>query len=182
VLLPLLDLDATAAAIRETGISDRLQTVNLLRTALHHPPIGRVIGDIIDALVLSGVLDARLREIAILRVGWRIGAAYEWGNHYPLARRVGLTNDDIMAVREADPVTLAAPERCVVRVVDEVLDQVRVTPATLAEVRGLLNDDRALLELVMIPACYRAIGTLLLSFGVPLENGVEPWPPDGRAP
>jgi len=182
VLLPLLDLDATAAAIRETGISERLQTVNLLRTALHHPPVGKVIGDTIDALVLSGVLDARLREIAILRVGWRIGAAYEWGNHYPLARRVGLTDDEITAVREADPVTLPARERIVVRVVDEVLDQVRVTPATLAEVRDMLGDDRALLELVMIPACYRAIGTLLLSFGVPLEDGVEPWPPDGRAP
>jgi hypothetical protein len=52
----------------------------------------------------------------------------------------------------------------------------------LAEVRDLLGDDRALLELVMIPACYRAIGTLLLTFGVPLEDGVEPWPPDGRAP
>jgi len=124
VLLPLLDLDATAAAIRETGISERLQTVNLLRTALHHPPVGRIIGDTIDALVLSGVLDARLREIAILRVGWRIGAAYEWGNHYPLARRIGLTDDEITAVREADPVTLPARERCVVRVVDEVLDQV----------------------------------------------------------
>jgi alkylhydroperoxidase family enzyme len=182
VLLPLLDPDATAAAIRETGISERLQTVNLLRTALHHPPVGKIIGDSIDALVLSGVLEARLREIAILRVGWRIGAAYEWGNHYPLARRVGLTDDEITAVREPDPVTLSARERCVVRVVDEVLDQVRVTPATLAEIRDLLGDDRALLELVMIPACYRAIGTLLLTFGVPLEDGVEPWPPDGLAP
>ena len=62
----------------------RLQTVNLLRTALHHPPVGRIIGDTIDALVLSGVLDARLREIAILRVGWRIGAAYDAATTTPL--------------------------------------------------------------------------------------------------
>ena len=69
-----------------------------------------------------------------------------------------------------------------VRVVDEVLDGVAVTAETLAQARALLGDDRALLELVMLPACYRAIGTLLLTFDVPLEVGVAPWPPNGDPP
>ena len=180
--LPLLDVDTTLAALREAGLSEQLQRVNLIRTAMHHPPIGRIIGDAIDAFVLSGVLDARLREIAILRVGWRIGAAYEWGNHYPIARRVGLSDAEIAAVQAEDPVGLSETQRCMVRVVDEVLDGVAVTPATLAEAGALLGDDRALLELVMLPACYRAIGTLLLTFDVPLEDGVAPWPPSGRPP
>ena len=177
-----LGTEETAAASIEAGLPERLQRVNLLRVALHHPPVARVIGDVIEALVLSGVLDPRLRELAILRVGWRIGAAYEWGNHYPIARRAGLTDEEITAVREADAGRLPAAERCVVRLVDEVLDSVAATPATLAEARDLLGDDRALLELVMIPACYRAIGTLLLTFDVPLEEGVAPWPPDGARP
>jgi len=181
VILPLLDVEATAAALSALGMPEQLQRVNLLRTAMHHPPVGRIIGDAIDAFVLSGVLDVRLRELAILRAGWRIGAAYEWGNHYSIARRVGLSDAEITAV-QGDGHLLSTAERCVVRVVDEVLDQVSVTPATLTEARELLGDDRALLELVMIPATYRAIGTLLLSFDVPLEDGVEPWPPDGRRP
>ena len=28
----------------------------------------------------------------------------------------------------------------------------------------------------MIPGCYRAIGTVLLSFEIPLEDGVAPCP------
>jgi len=184
-VLPLLDDGSTAAALRETGLPERLQGVNLLRTALHQPRVGKVIGDAIDALVLNGVLDARIRETAILRVGWRIGAAYEWGNHYPLARRVGLTDDEITAVRSehaAERAELSPAQRCAVRVVDEVLDHVSATPTTLAEAHRLIGDGGALLELVMIPACYRAIGTLLLTFDVPLEDGVAPWPPDGQAP
>ncbi len=181
-MLPLLDPDATAAAAGPVGIPERLQGVNLLRAALHHPPVARVIADAIDALVLSGALDPRLREIAILRVGWRIGASYEWGNHYVLARRVGLTDEEIRAVRADDVGSLPPPERCAARVVDDVLDGVSVSAATLAEARELLRDDRALIELVMIPACYRAIGTFLLTFGVPLEEGLEPWPPDGEPP
>ncbi len=182
MILPLLDPAATADAARVAGIPERLEGVNLLRTALHHPPVARVIADAIDALVLSGTLSPRLRELAILRVGWRIGAAYEWGNHYPLARRVGLTDDEIRAARGDVPAGLGAAERCAVRVVDEVLDGVSASPETLAEARALLGDDRAVIELVMIPACYRAIGTFLLTFDVPLEEGIGTWPPDGSSP
>ena len=182
MILPLLDADATAAAIRGTGLSDQLPPVNLMRTVMHHPPVGRIIGDAIEALVFSSVLAARLREIAILRVGWRIGAAYEWGHHYTIAKRIGLSDEEVTAVQTADGELLSETERCVVRVVDEVLDGVAVTPGTMREAQALLGDDRALLELVMIPGCYRAIGTVLLSFGVPLEDGVEPWPPHGHSP
>ena len=182
MILPLLDVDATLDALREAGLPEQLQRVNLMRTAMHHPPIGRILGDVIDAFVLSGELDAALREIAILRVGWRIGAAYEWGNHYPIARRVGLSDAEVTAVQADDPVDLSDAQRVVVRVVDEVLDGVSVSHATLQRAREVLGDDRALLELVMVPACYRAIGTLLLTFDVPLEDGVAPWPPDGRPP
>ena len=56
-----------------------------------------------------------------------------------------------------------------------------VSAATLASARSLLGDDRAVLELLMIPGLYRTIGTVLLSVGVPLEEHVEPWAPDGVA-
>ena len=152
-MLPLLDPDETLAALRAAGMPERLQGVNLLRTALHHPPVAKIIGDAIEALVLSGVLDARLRELAIMRVGWRIGAPYEWANHYAIARRAGLTDDEIVAVRERTPAALSPLEQCVIRLVDDVLDGVAVSAPTLAEARHLLGDDRAVIELVMIPAC-----------------------------
>lgn len=182
-IYPLLDLDAATAATREAGISEVLARVNLFRTTLHHPPIGRIVGDVVDALVMNSVLDARLREIAILRTGWRLGSVYEWSNHYGIGRRAGLTDDEIVAIRDgASSKVLTDADRCVIRLVDEVFDGVVVTPATLHEARSMLADDRALMELVMIPGCYRTIGTVLLTFGVPLEDHVTPWAPDGRAP
>ncbi len=35
---------------------------------------------------------------------------------------------------------------------------------------------------MVIPGCYRAIGSILATFSVPLEAHVEPWAPDGHAP
>jgi alkylhydroperoxidase family enzyme len=182
-IYPLLDLDAATAATREAGIGEVLARVNLFRTTLHHPPIGRIVGDVVDALVMNSVLDARLREIAILRTGWRLGSVYEWSNHYGIACRAGLTDDEILAIRDgaATPV-LTDADRCVIRLVDEVFDGVVVTPETLRQARTILGDDRALMELVMIPGCYRTIGTVLLTFDIPLEDHVTPWAPDGKSP
>lgn len=180
-IYPLLDVDAARAAARDTGIAEVLGSVNLFRTTLHHPPVARIVGDAVQALVMDSVLEARLREIAILRVAWRIGSIYEWSNHYGIARRAGLTDEEIVALRAGAPTGLGAAETAAVRVVDEVLDGVSISPATLAAARAAIGDDRALMELVVIPGCYRAIGTILLSFNVPLEDHVTPWPPDAVA-
>lgn len=182
-IFPLLELDEANRAAAVAGIKEVLARVNLFRTTLHHPPIGRIVGDVVDALVLTSVLDARLREIAILRTGWRIGSVYEWSNHYGIAKRAGMTDAEIVAVRDgaASP-ALTEADRAVIAVVDEAFDNVRVSDATLAAARAHVGDDRALLELVMIPGCYRTIGSVLLSFGVPLEDGVPVWPPDGVSP
>jgi alkylhydroperoxidase family enzyme len=136
----------------------------------------------VDVAVLSGKLDARLREIAILRVGWRIGSVYEWSNHVPIARRAGLTDDEVRAVRHADGSVLSASDLAAIAVVDDVLDHVSVSAATLARAREAVGDGDELLELVAIPGFYRAIGALLLTFGIPLEPHVEPWAPDGVGP
>src|SRR4029079_19080813 len=133
-IFPLLDIEAATAATHIAGIGEVLARVNLFRTTLHHPPVGRIVGDVVDALLMNSVLDARLREIAILRTGWRLGSVYEWSNHYGIGRRAGLTDDEIVAIREPTPsAALTAADRCVIQLVDEVFDHVVVSPSTLHE-------------------------------------------------
>lgn len=181
-VLPLLSAEHAVTAALAAGIPEMLAGPNVLRFGLRHPKVARVLADMIDVAVLNGTLDARLREVAILRVGWRIGSVYEWSNHVPIGRRSGLTDAELVAIRNADAAVLGAGDMLVINVVDEVLDHVGVTRSTLDAVRSHLDDDAALMELVTIAGCYRAIGSLLLSFAVPLEDHVEPWPPDGVAP
>jgi len=180
--LPLLSPDEARAAGLAAGIPERVTQANIMRFGLRHPKIADVLAAMIDVAVLDGALDARLREIAILRVGWRIGSVYEWSNHVGVARAAGLSDTEIVAVRTVDSAVLSDADLLAVRVVDEVLDTTRVSESTLAEARTLLGDGDELLELVMIPGFYRAIGSMLLTFSVPLENHLDPWAPDGRAP
>ena len=180
--IPLLSEDDAVAAATDAGIPTVLAAPNLMRFALRHPKIARVLADMIDVAVLDGTLDARLREIAILRVGWRIGSVYEWSNHVPIGRRAGLRDPELLAVRSADAGVLDHADLTAIAVVDEVLDTGRVSPATLDAARQLLGDGDELLELVAIPGFYRSIGALLHSFAIPLEEHLEPWAPDGIGP
>jgi alkylhydroperoxidase family enzyme len=181
-VLPLLSGDDAVAAARGAGIPDVLAGPNVMRFALRNPKVARVLADMIDLAVLNGTLDARLREVAILRVAWRIGSVYEWSNHAPIGKRTGLTDEELAAIRTADAAMLGVGDMLAIAVVDEVLDNVVVSRPTLDAARSHLADDDALMELVTIAGSYRAIGSLLLSFAVPLEDHVEAWAPDGVAP
>jgi alkylhydroperoxidase family enzyme len=180
--IPLLSADDSLAAAERAGIPAVLAGPNLLRFGLRHPKLARVLADMIDVAVLNGALDARLREVAILRVGWRIGSVYEWSNHVPIARRAGMTDDELLAVRTADASVLRPGDLVAIAVADDVLDSLAVSSITFDSARQLLGDGDELLELVAIPGFYRAIGSLLLTFDIPLESHVEPWAPDGRGP
>lgn len=178
--LPLLEAEPARLAAANIGLSETLARVNLFRGLLHHEGVARIVGDVVGTLVLDSILDARPREVAILRVGWRIGSVYEWSNHVRIARQAGLSDEEIVAIRgDGDDHLLTDTDRCAIAVVDEALTDVVVSASTIDRARSLLGDDRAVLELLMIPGCYRAIGTVLLSVGIPLEGDREAWPPDG---
>ena len=49
---------------------------------------------------LDSVLDARLRELAIMRTAWLRRSVYEWTSHYAICVRLGMSDDEIVAVRD----------------------------------------------------------------------------------
>ena len=56
----------------------------------------------LDTFLFKGHVDPRLRELTILRVMWRCNQSFEWANHYRMARNVGLSREDIVAIRTSD--------------------------------------------------------------------------------
>ena len=56
----------------------------------------------LETFLLKGKVDPALRERAVLRVMWRCNQQFEWANHYEVARRVGLSDDDIRAIRTGE--------------------------------------------------------------------------------
>jgi 4-carboxymuconolactone decarboxylase len=80
---------------------------------LLRPSIGAALQSVGSAVRYGGALSDRAREIAILVVAYAWDSGFEIHAHEAVGRSVGLTDDDLRAVRSGDVSGLPAEERLV---------------------------------------------------------------------
>jgi len=120
--------------------------------------------------VLSTALDARRREIAVLRVAHATRAPYEWAQHKQLAENVGVTNEEIDAIDREEPVS-SLDEECnlICRVADEVTRDVRLSDEALEQIIDRYGPREAT-ELILLVSYYNMVSRLLESTRVQIEH------------
>jgi alkylhydroperoxidase family enzyme len=161
----------SAAARAELGANP----ANVSRMlAVASEPVFHAVGAIGAAFIRGSALPPRLRELAILRVGYLSNAAYETFQHEALGRFVGLTEAEIAAIRAGDAASLGEVEVAVLAFVDDVVVNVRASDATLAAVRRHL-DDRQVVDLVLVSGAYMMISRFLETTGVELDAEPIDW-------
>ena len=128
-------------------------------------------------------LSHRIRELIIMRVAWQTNSEYEWTQHWQVSLMFGLTEDEIVAVKdwenadcfdEADKTALAAT--------DETLTQGMISEETFKRLEALLKDPAALIVTVASIGNWHMFSQLLRSLDIPLEEGADIWPPNGIGP
>lgn len=138
------------------------------------PGAGRHLSELGAALRFRSRLDPRLAEIAIITVGARWRAEFEWWAHARLARERGVPEPVIDAIRLGeDPPFTADDERTVYQVASELTRAGQLSAAVYDAARTLL-DDAALVELVSLCGYYTLVSFVLNAFAVPLPPGVAP--------
>ncbi len=177
-----LDLDVARRAAVAVGIPDHLAELSVFRVALRSPNVAAALHGMLHHLLFEGTFDARRRELIIMRLGWGSGSVYEWTQHWRVAGLLAVDPDDVLAVRDwRASYRFDRTDRAVLAATDEVLTSGTITDQTWTACAEVL-DEVALVELVAIIANWRLFASVLMSWQVPLEEGVEPWPPDGRRP
>ena len=79
----------------------RLGTLNVARTVAQNPALLKAWGEFAQYILGPKLsLTPRQRELAILRVGWNQRADYEWAHHVEIAKGIGMTDQDILAVQK----------------------------------------------------------------------------------
>ena len=159
--------DDVAARFFATG-DDAVAVPNVLGTLVRHPDLAGSFLAYNGVLLRRGVLDARVRELAVLRVAWRTRAAYEWAQHVRMATKAGLTASEIEAIADGAATEWSPLEAAVLAAVDELVDRYRVTDATWTRLAEEL-DDRALVELVFVVGTYTGLAMAFNSFGLELD-------------
>jgi 4-carboxymuconolactone decarboxylase len=124
----------------------------------------------LGAAVLNGPLDARRREIAVLRVAHATDAGYEWVQHEQLGRNVGLTDAEIDAIAVEEPVSSLDEEgNLICRVADEVSRDVRLSDEALQRILDRYGPREAS-ELILLVSYYNMVSRFLESTRVEVED------------
>ena len=156
-----------AARLTASG-PDAMPVPNVVGTLMHHPALAGPFLAYNNMLLTKPALDARLRELMVLRVAWRARSRYEFVQHARLAARLGVTPDEIAAI--ADPATgqWSQLERALLAAADQLVDRYCVDDDTW---RGLAEylDEQQLVELVFVAGTYVGLAMAFNSFGLQID-------------
>ena len=120
--------------------------------------------------ILGGAqLDAKLRELAVLRVTHLAGSAYAFQQHVVLGKALGLRDAQITAVVADGPVTeLDEAGNLACQVADEITLEVRLSDETLAQIVEGFGERRAT-ELILACSYFNMVARFLESTRVPVD-------------
>jgi alkylhydroperoxidase family enzyme len=180
----MLAVEEAAKRVETLGMNPQFASLSVFRILLHNQPVAKEVAKTLTTLLFDGnVLDGRLRELVIMRIGWKTGAVYEWTQHWRVARGMQIPEEDLLAVRDwQNAATLTAADRAVLQATDDTLDRGYIQPETWDLCAQHLPSEAERVELVIAIGNWYMFSQILQSLNVPLEDGIEPWPPDGRAP
>jgi 4-carboxymuconolactone decarboxylase len=141
---------------------------------VHTPDVGRHLTSLGAVLRFGTSIERRLSEVAIITVGARWRAEFEWWAHARMARRHGVPDAVVDAIgRGEDPPFAADDERVVYGVARQLAQTGQVSQDAYDAAQRLLGD-AGVVELVSLCGYYTLISFLLNAFAVPLPPDAEP--------
>ena len=145
------------------------------RTFARHPTLYPPRQILSEYIRTKSTLSPRVREMLILRIGWRCRSAYEWAAHAPAGRRAGLTDEQVKMLARSGYEGWSAADAAIVRAADELFTDDTISDATWKALDDQF-DERQLLDVLITTGGYRMVSMVLNTFGVSAEPNSEPFP------
>ncbi|WP_404713888.1 carboxymuconolactone decarboxylase family protein [Sphingomonas sp. MMS24-J13] len=117
-------------------------------------------------------LPEREREILALRTAWLVKSGYVWSRHIPYGRKVGLTEDEMAALKrpikerdwsEADAALIAAADALVAQ---------HFIPDDIWTTLSAHFDDRQCMDAIFVVGHFVMLAMFLNTAGVPIDHDV----------
>jgi alkylhydroperoxidase family enzyme len=171
--VPYVDRQDLPPELRELPLSQS----NITRALSNSPHLANLSGAIAGYIRREMRLDPRLRELAIIQVGYSNRCAYEYVQHVKIGLEVGVSEDDIRAVagETAGRATSLDPlARTVLRAAREIVRGPGVSEETFEALRKDL-DNEEITNLFFTIGNYFGVGRVLISLQVDLEPEVQQY-------
>jgi len=146
----------------------RLRPNNVLGLLARHPALAKPLLAYNMHLLGTSTLPPKTRELAILRMAHRRNCTYEWTHHQHIAKKAGVTDEEIAEVRAGAPTLINTA-------VDELDTASRLSDETYQRLAEDL-DDHQLMDLVFTIGTYALLAMAFNTFDVQLEDSDAPLP------
>ena len=168
-LLPYLDAKDASPEVQKL-LTGRPVVLNVQRMTANAQKIFVQRSRLSNALFTQTTINPKLRELAILRTAKDCHSLYEWTQHVPAARHVGLTDVQIDAIENWQNAScFGNVERLVLKFTDEVNTAVKASRATLDTLKQHLSPGE-IIELLIIIGHWRQTASILETTEVELED------------
>jgi len=163
-------LDKADLAPADQALLER--NINLIRLLAHSPGAARSMKGLGDYIRHHSSLDARLRELAILQIGYASRSEYEYSHHVKIGRGFGVTADDLrwLAAETAGQASgFGNLEKLVLRAAREMMSLPRLPQETFDALREHFSKEH-LVDLIVTMGVYVGIVRILAAFEIDVEE------------
>ena len=165
--LPYLEADQVAPEYRDM----LKRNTNLHKLLVNSPDMARAFNGLGSFIRFQSKLDPRLRELAILQVGWMEKSEYEFTHHVKIGKEFGVTDANIegmMAETEGRPSGLEPLARAILKGAREMVRELAMSEQSFAEIKRQLSNEE-MTDLVLNIAFYCAVVRVLATMQVDNE-------------
>jgi alkylhydroperoxidase family enzyme len=144
--------------------------INVYKLLLHAPPLAASWLDLISTARFKTTLDGRLREIAIIRVGYLNRTAYVVKQHVPeLSAPEGLSKPECDALADwRNSAFFSARERAALAYADAMTRDIDLPDAVFENLKPHFNE-RQIVELTVLIGIYNMHTRVFMALGIDAE-------------
>lgn len=154
-------LDADQLPVEQRDLLKR--PINLTRLLVNSPGMAKAFHGIGGYIRNKSTLNPRLRELAILQVGWMEKSEYEFTHHVKIGKEFSVTDEDIQNLfleTEGKSSKLEPLAKAILKGAREMVRDLAMTDATFAEIKASLSNEH-MTDLVLTIAFYCAVVRVL---------------------
>ncbi|HJM74336.1 MAG TPA: carboxymuconolactone decarboxylase family protein [Dehalococcoidia bacterium] len=152
------------------------RSANFFRAFVHSPEAYRSFGQLGGWIRNTSTLDSRLREMAILQVGYMTSCEYEYSHHIKIGRDFGVSDDDIRAIAAdtAGKATALSELDCaVLQLTREMTTDIQGSQEAFDAVSAELGEEHTV-DLLLVISFYNAVVRMLYTLEIDVEDEYLP--------
>jgi alkylhydroperoxidase family enzyme len=140
----------------------------LVEVTFHNPEMHRGFASLSSRVHSASCLDTRVRELAVLRVAGKLGSEFQWSQHAPVARELGVSDIQLAALRSGDLGAFEGADRAAVAFAGAV-DDCAVDDGAWAAAREYFSEQE-LVDMAMLAGFYGLASRFVRALDIGIER------------